>query len=172
MRPQYAPLTFLAQSGARLGDGPIQLLHRALPRLGRQVRVPHGHFDGGVPHQLLNDLEGHAPHREVAAVGVAQVVPANAALRAADARHAQRPPERVLGHTSGEQPTIRPSLRAKCQTTHLASLLPAPHASGVRPLRSLDSIARMNAGSDRSPAQAVASLNPTQRQSPLALGLF
>ncbi len=42
MCPQCAPLASLAQSGARLGDGPIQFLHRALPRLGRQVRVPHG----------------------------------------------------------------------------------------------------------------------------------
>jgi len=32
---------------------------------------PQDHFDGGVPHQLLNDLEGHAPPRKVAAVGVA-----------------------------------------------------------------------------------------------------
>jgi hypothetical protein len=42
------PLASLAQSGAWLGDGPIQFLHRALPRLGRQVRIPHGHLDGGL----------------------------------------------------------------------------------------------------------------------------
>ena len=79
-----------------MGDGSIQFLHGALPRLGQQVRVPHGHLDGGVPNQFLNDLEGNASHREVAAVGVPQVVPADAALRAADARYPQRSQEWVL----------------------------------------------------------------------------
>ncbi len=54
---------------------PVELLHRALPGLRREVGVTHGHFDGGVAHQLLDDLERDAPHGEVAAVGVPQVVP-------------------------------------------------------------------------------------------------
>jgi hypothetical protein len=71
------------------------------------VRVPHGHFDGGVPHQLLNDLEGYAPHRKVATVGVPQVVPSDDALWTADACHAQRPQQRVLEHPSGERLAVR-----------------------------------------------------------------
>lgn len=57
------------------------------------------------PHQLLNvnDLEGNTPHRKMAAVGVAEVVPPAATLWTADAHHTQRPQQRVLGHPSGER---------------------------------------------------------------------
>jgi len=77
-----------------LGHGPVELLHRALPGLRREVGVPHGHLDGRVAHQLLDDLERDTPHGEVAAVGVPQVVPADAPLLAADARRPQRTLER------------------------------------------------------------------------------
>jgi hypothetical protein len=80
MCTQCAPLAWLAQNGSGMGDGHIQGLHRALPGFGGKVRIPQGHLDGGMPHQLLDDLEGHAPHRQVAAVGVAQVVPGDGAL--------------------------------------------------------------------------------------------
>ena len=59
--------------------------------LRREVDVPHRHFDGGVAHQLLDDLEWDTPQGEVAAVGVAQVVPGDAPLLAAEARPAHRP---------------------------------------------------------------------------------
>jgi hypothetical protein len=39
------------------------------------VGVAHGHLDGRVAHQLLDDLERNAPHGEVATIGVPQVVP-------------------------------------------------------------------------------------------------
>ncbi len=54
-------------------------------------------------HQLLDDLERNAPHGEVAAVGVAQVVPGDAPLLARDARSAQCPLQPVLRHPSGER---------------------------------------------------------------------
>ncbi|WP_374269765.1 hypothetical protein [Corallococcus sp. RDP092CA] len=43
------------------------------------MRVPHGHLDGGVPHQLLDDLQRHAPHGKVAAA--TPVVVVTAAIR-------------------------------------------------------------------------------------------
>jgi hypothetical protein len=54
------------------------------------------HLDGRVPHQLLDRLERHATHREMAPVGVPQVVPSDAALLAADVRLAKRTLQRAL----------------------------------------------------------------------------
>ena len=67
----------------------------------------HRHFNRRVAYQLLDLLEDNAPHRKVAAVGVAQIVPADAALWTADARHAQRPQERMLGHPSSERLAVQ-----------------------------------------------------------------
>src|SRR5262245_53250472 len=69
----------------RCHDGLIEELYRCALRLRTEVRVAHRHLDGGVAHQLLDDLQGHALHREVASVGVSQVMPADAPLWAADA---------------------------------------------------------------------------------------
>ena len=95
--PSVCPSGVSARCGVELGHGPVELLHRALPGLWREVGVPQGHLDERVAHQLLDDLERDAPHGEMAAVGVPQVVPAEVPLLAADARRPQHTLERREG---------------------------------------------------------------------------
>lgn len=71
------------------GDGLIQHLDGLLLRVGRQVRVPEGHLDRRVSEKFLDHLQRHALHRQVARVGVPQVVPPNLPSLPAD---------RVEGH--------------------------------------------------------------------------
>jgi len=59
-----------------------------------------------VPHQLLDDRQRYPPHGEVAAVGVPQVVPADAALLARDARPLEGPAQRQLEQPVSKRPTI------------------------------------------------------------------
>jgi hypothetical protein len=94
--PSVCPFGASVRSGLEVGHRKVELLHGARPSLGGQVGIALCHLDGRVPHQLLDRLEGHTTHREVTAVGVPQVVPADAALLAADVRLAKRALQRAL----------------------------------------------------------------------------
>ena len=63
--------------------------------------VPHRQFDGGVAHQFLVELARDTAHGEVAVVGVAEVMPAEAALCVSDGRlrqaALQRSPHQPIG---------------------------------------------------------------------------
>jgi hypothetical protein len=69
MFPQCAPSALLPGT-AWSWRTEVELLHGALPGLGGEVGIPHGHLDGRMAHQLLDDLERDTPHGEVATVGV------------------------------------------------------------------------------------------------------
>ena len=50
-------------------------VHRTAPKPWRQMRVPHGHLDGGVTHQFLHRGQRNAAHRQVTGERVPQHVP-------------------------------------------------------------------------------------------------
>jgi hypothetical protein len=77
----------------------------------------------GVTHQLLDDLESKSPHREMAAVGVAEVVPLMSP-RAVDGGNAHRLLSECLG--SGPYAAV---FRPRAPMSYIKQKFP-PHSSG------------------------------------------
>jgi hypothetical protein len=85
--------------------GGVEQAHRVAPDIRREVRVPHRHFDRGVPQELLDCLQGHAPPDEVRGERMAEVVRCEprrkATTRLQPMRHRARGQVKRSRHTWG-----------------------------------------------------------------------
>ena len=74
----------------------VQDADRLSVHVRAQVRVPERHVDGGVAHQLLNGLQGHTPHHQVAGERVAEGMHAYLPQTCPFTRPLERPPDLAL----------------------------------------------------------------------------